>query len=277
MEIFIRNQLYKGPLKAAVLDWAGTVVDYGCIGPVAVFIEIFRKYGVEVSLAEARGPMGLAKKDHIRAMCAMDDVARKWEEAHGRKPDESDVEKMYPETEQMMVKSLSKYADPIPGAVETIKAFRSMGLKIGTTTGYTRPMVEILAPAAAKKGYIPDEVICSSDVPRGRPYPFMCYLNAIKLETYPLEAMVKIGDTIADIQEGLNAGMWTIGLTRTGNDIGLTEQETNALPSNELKARLVEVEASFKNAGTHYVTEGIWDCPLIIARINDRLAAGERP
>ena len=277
MEVFTRNKPYTGTLQAAVLDWAGTAVDYGCVGPVAVFIEVFKKRGVELTLAEAREPMGVMKKDHVRALCQMESVADRWRKVHGRRPDESDVDEMYPETENMMVAAIANHSDPIPGALEAIEELRKMGLKIGTCTGYTRPMVDILAPAAAKKGYVPDAVICASDVPAGRPFPFMCYLNAIQLETYPLEAMVKIGDTVADIQEGLNAGMWTIGLTKTGNELGMTEAEVESLEPEVLLKKLAEVEARFKNAGAHYTAEGIWDCPGIVKQINERLSRGERP
>ncbi|MFH1137841.1 MAG: phosphonoacetaldehyde hydrolase [Pseudomonadota bacterium] len=277
MTIFIRNQVYRGPLRAAVLDWAGTAVDYGCIGPVSVFLEVFKRRGVEATLAEARGPMGLMKKDHIRAMCRTESLAERWRLVHGRPPGESDVDEMYPETESLMIASLARHADPIPGLDGALKAFRAAGLKIGSTTGYTRPMVEVLAAEAKRKGYEPDAVVSSSDVPAGRPYPFGCYLNAVKLGVYPLEAMVKIGDTIADIQEGLNAGMWTIGLTKTGNGVGLPEDEVAAMDQGVLRARLEELEAAYIRAGAHYAVEGIGDCSAIIEDINARLARGESP
>ena len=277
MDVFIRNKPYTGKLQAAVMDWAGTTVDYGCIGPVAVFMDVFARHGVEVTLAEARAPMGLMKKDHLRAMCGMKDVAARWEKVHGCPPIEADVAAMFGQLEPMMVAAIAKHSDPIPGTVQAVAEFRRQGLKIGTCTGYTRPMMEVLAPEAAGKGYNPDAVICSSDVPLGRPYPYMCYLNAIQLQTYPLEAMVKIGDTVADVQEGLNAGMWTIGLTKTGNEIGLSEDKIRDLHESDLEKRLLEVETRFEAAGVHYMVEGIWGCPAIIERINERLALGERP
>ncbi len=277
MDIFIRNKPYTGGLKATILDWAGTCVDYGCFGPVAVFTHVFDKHGVRVTFSEARAPMGLAKKDHLRALFNMEDIAERWREAHGRNPNESDVDELYPDIEKMMTAAVANHADPIPGAVEALQVLRSMGLKIGTCTGYTRVMIDVLAPAAAEKGLVPDEVICTSDVPAGRPFPYMCYLNAIRLEAWPLEACVKIGDTLADIQEGLNAGMWTIGLTKTGNEIGLSEAEVKALPVKVLQEKLTAVRDRFLDSGAHYVAEGIWDCPALIEAINQRLAKGERP
>jgi phosphonoacetaldehyde hydrolase len=277
MDIFIRNKPYTGRLKAVILDWAGTCVDYGCLGPVAPFREAFLKHGVAVTLDEARGPMGVAKKDHVKALLAMPGVVQRWREKYGRDPVAQDVDDIYPDVEKMMVAAVANHAEPIPGALAALEAFRVMGLKVGTCTGYTRPMVEVLAPAAAERGLVPEAVVCASDVPAGRPFPYMCYLNAIKLEAYPLEACVKIGDTVADIQEGLNAGMWTIGVTKTGNELGLPEAEVEALPEAELRSRLAVIEARFAQAGAHYVVEGIRDCPAIVEEINLRLAVGRRP
>jgi phosphonoacetaldehyde hydrolase len=138
-------------------------------------------------------------------------------------------------------------------------------------------MMEVLVPAARQRGYAPDVTVCASDVPAGRPSPFMCYLNALKLAVYPFEAMIKIGDTIADIQEGLNAGMWTIGLTQSGNELGLTEKDALALPEDDLNRRLVAIEDRYRESGAHYVARGIWEVMPIIEAIQERLARGERP
>ena len=277
MDIHVRNGAYKGPIRAIVLDWAGTAVDYGCVGPVAVFIEVFRRRGVEVTTAEARGPMGLMKKDHVRRMCEMDSVAAKWQEVHGRKPDESDVEAMYEDVEPLMVSSVAATAEPVPGLLAALKAFRKVGIKIGSCTGYTTPIMAVLVEEARKRGYTPDSVVCPSDVPAGRPYPWMCYQNAINLQVYPMEAIVKIGDTVNDIHEGLNAGMWTIGVTKTGNELGLTEAEVAPLAPNDLRRRLDVIEERLRKAGAHYVTESIEWCPAIVEAINARLARGDRP
>jgi phosphonoacetaldehyde hydrolase len=277
VEIFIRTTPYTGPVRAAVLDWAGTAVDYGCIGPVAVFMEAFKRRGVQVTAAEARAPMGLMKKDHVRSMCQSESVAAKWQEVHGRAPDENDVEAMYADVEPLLVSTVARYADPIAGLSKALAAFRGDGIRIGSTTGYTAPMMAVLAPEARRRGYAPDSIVCPSDVPAGRPYPWMCYRNAINLQVYPMEAMVKIGDTVSDIHEGLNAGMWTIGVTKTGNELGMTEAEASALSAPDLRRRLDGIDERLRRAGAHYVAESVGQCPPLIAAINARLARGERP
>jgi phosphonoacetaldehyde hydrolase len=274
---YVRKTAYKGPVKALVLDWAGTAVDYGCIGPVAVFLDVFQRRGVTPTIEEARTPMGLMKKDHIRAMCAMPALAGRWAAVHGQPPEEADVDAMYLETEPLMVGSIKNHCELIPGLLEAVAAFRDMGLTIGSTTGYTGSMMNVLRPEAARQGYQPDAVYCSTDVPAGRPYPWMCYRNAIDLGVYPMEAMVKVGDTVSDVQEGLNAGMWTIALTKSGNELGLPLEAIQSLPPSVLTARLTAIENRLREAGAHYVAEDISQVSELLPAINERLSQGERP
>jgi phosphonoacetaldehyde hydrolase len=277
MDVFVRNKAYTGPVQAVVLDWAGTAVDHGSLGPVAVFQKVFQNRNVDVTPDEVRVHMGLMKKDHIRAIAETPAVAERWANRHGAAPSEADVDAMFEELEQLMTSVIARHSDPVPGLLETVAELRRRGVKIGSTTGYTRPMMEVLIPEARRKGYQPDATFCSSDAPSGRPYPWMCYLNAVELQVYPLEAMVKIGDTLSDVEEGLNAGMWTVGVTLTGNELGLSEPEVADLDPADLERRLEEIEERFLDAGAHYAVPGIRECPEIIDRIERRLADGERP
>ena len=277
MSPFIRRKPYTGPVQGVVLDWAGTTVDFGCMGPVEVFRESFHLFDIHISVAEVRQFMGLMKKDHIRQLCRLPEVSARWRNKFGQYPDEADVEALYAETEPMMVSAIGRYSDPIPGLLETVEELRKSGIRIGSSTGYTRPMMDILEPAARQKGYVPDAVVCSSDAPAGRPFPWMCFQNAIQLQIYPMEAMVKIGDTVRDIEEGLNAGMWTIGLTQSGNSLGLSQDEIDRIDPEILKSQLSEIETSMRKAGAHYVVDGIWACLPIIHDINRRLSRGKQP
>jgi phosphonoacetaldehyde hydrolase len=99
----------------------------------------------------------------------------------------------------------------------------------------------------------------------------------MNLQLYPMEAFVKVGDTLPDIAEGLNAGMWTVGLAKTGNELGLTEQEVAALEPEVLDRRLDRAYQRFRQAGAHFVVETIAEVPSILDEINVRLAHGERP
>ena len=272
-----RASLYRGGVKAVVLDWAGTTVDFGCIAPAAVFVEIFTREGVEITMEEARGPMGLAKKDHIRAICSMGSVRSRWEGVHGRAPDEEDVARLYARFEPDLHASIREHADLISGTQEFVSALRKRGIKIGSSTGYSAATMEILIEEAGIRGYEPDAFVSPDEVFAGRPYPWMCHLNAMKLNVHPMQSMIKIGDTAVDIQEGLNAGMWTIGLAKSGNEIGLTMGELLLMEPVEFRKRLDAAYWKLYRAGAHYVVDGIWDCLELIDDIDERSKRGQTP
>ena len=274
---FVFRRSYRGGLKAAILDWAGTTVDYGSFAPTAAFIKVFAHQGVTIDLEHARAPMGLMKKDHLRAITRLGEVAARWRAVHGRPCEEADVDAMFAEFVPLQIECLAEYAGVIPGTLEAVKEFRAQGIKVGSTTGYTREMMNVLVPEARKNGYEPDAWVAASDVPAGRPFPWMCYRNAIELQVFPLEACVKIGDTLVDIEEGLNAGMWTIGLALSGNELGLTQAEAEALSPEMRAARRKEISGRMLRAGAHYVADGIGDTAAALEEIRVRLAQGERP
>lgn len=274
---FVLQRTYRGPVKGVILDWAGTTMDYGCYAPAVVFIDVYKRHGVEITMEEAREPMGAHKKVHIRKISQIPAVSQKWQEVHGRSCNEGDVETMFQEFIPLQIACLADYAALIPGTLESIKKLRGRGLKIGSTTGYTGEMMSLLLSAAKDRGYEPDSTLCATDVPAGRPAPWMCLRNAENLGIYPMEAIVKIGDTLPDIEEGLNAGMWTVGLAKTGNEMGLNEKELESLTAEDLDRRLTRARSRMAQAGAHYVVDGIWNCDPIIDDINVRLARGERP
>jgi phosphonoacetaldehyde hydrolase len=184
---------------------------------------------------------------------------------------------MYTEFVPLQIESLPRFADLIPGTIEAVAEFRRRGLKIGTTTGYNAEMMRVLAAEAARRGFEPDCIVSSDMVPEGRPAPWMALKAAALMGVYPMSAIVKIGDTIPDIQEGLNAGMWTIAVAATGNELGLSQAEAEALSAREREERLTRAYARLLDAGAHYVVDGIADAPPILERIEERLAQGERP
>ncbi|MCP5520018.1 MAG: phosphonoacetaldehyde hydrolase [Verrucomicrobiales bacterium] len=274
---FRYQRRYTGPLQAVLLDWAGTTMDYGCYAPAVVFIEVFHRKGVEISVEQAREPMGAHKKVHIRQISQIPAVAKKWQEVHGKPCSEEDVEAMFQDFVPLQLACLADYADLIPGTLETCETIRARGMKIGSTTGYTSEMMAILQAEARKRGYEPDSTVCASEVPAGRPEPWMCLENAKRLGIHPMEALVKVDDTLPGIEEGLNAGMWSVGLARTGNEIGLNDQEINALAPEDYQRRIGRARRRMAQVGAHYVIDGIADLVPVLDDINNRLAAGERP
>jgi phosphonoacetaldehyde hydrolase len=274
---FNYHRSYRGKIQAVMLDWAGTVMDFGCIAPAIVFVEVFKRHGVPITMEEARAPMGVHKRVHVQRVLQLDSVRQRWIEKHGKAPNETDVDKIYADAVPMQLKCLSDYSAMIPGALDSVKALRKRGCKIGTTTGYTSEMMKINLRDAAKQGYEPDSTVAASEVPAGRPYPYMCLQNVINLGVSPVEACVKIDDTCPGVEEGLNAGMWTIGLSVSGNEVGLSLKAWKKLPKAE-QARLREGAATrLRQAGAHYVVDSIADIMPCIEDIEARLARGEKP
>jgi phosphonoacetaldehyde hydrolase len=265
-------------LSAVVFDWAGTVVDHGSRAPVAALQDVFAAAGVPVTVAEARLSMGIAKRDHIRALLELPRVAEAWRGTHGSPATEADGDALYADFLPKQTACLGRFSRVIAGVPDTAERLRSRGFRIGSTTGYTRKMLDFLVERAREQGFAPDCAICPGDVPGGgRPAPWMCYLNAIRLEAAPLWSTIKIGDTPSDIEEGLNAGMWTIGVTRTGNETGLTEEEWASASAAEQTAALSRARTRLLDAGAHYLTESVGECLDVIDEIGGRIAAGERP
>lgn len=264
-------------MKAVVFDWAGTMVDYGCFAPLAVFLQVFKNRGIALTPEEAREPMGMLKRDHIQALCRMERVSRLWQETYGRIPDEADVDALYADFEPMLMETLHQYATPVPGAIELVERLRVQGIKIGSTTGYIRDMMEVVSASAKEQGYAPDVLVTPSEMPAGRPYPWMCYRNAMLLGVYPMSELVKVGDTTSDMQEGRNAGMWTVGVLKGGSELGLSQDEVASMTADELDVRLAKATERLLAAGAHYVIDEIGRLDDVLAKISKRQSAGERP
>lgn len=264
-------------LKAAIFDWAGTTIDHGSRAPMGAFVQVFGEFQVPITIAEARGPMGLPKWDHIKALLDAPAIAARWKEAHGKAPTKEDVDRIYEVFVPLNARVVTDYADLIPGTVETIAELRRRGMKIGSTTGYVRPIMERLVPAAAAQGYAPDNLVCAGDLADGRPSPLMMYKCFLDLNVWPASAVVKVDDTTPGIAEGIAAGTWTVGVTLSGNGVGLSREELAATSSAE-KDRLRQIAArDLLRSGAHYVIDSIADLPPVLDAIEGRLARGETP
>lgn len=268
---------YSGPVKAVILDWAGTTVDHGSLAPVRVLQEVFARRGITISEADARRDMGVLKKDHIRKILFAPSVAARWRAAAGHEPLEADVADLFADFVPLQLECLVRYSTVIDGVADTVARVRRRGIKIGSTTGYTRVMLDLVLRAAAEQGYAPDCAIAPDDVGAGRPHPWMIFANAIKLKVEPVAAIVKIGDTPVDIEEGLRAGVWTIGVARTGNMIGLSAEDFAALGPAEQGSRLENARAQLAAAGAHEVIDAVADCEAALDALGARIRRGERP
>lgn len=269
---------YRGPVRLVVLDWAGTTVDHGCFAPVAPFVETLHRHGISITDDQARGPMGLEKRDHLRALFRLPEVTRQWQQQHRREWTEEDVGRLFEhEFMPLQLECVARHSRLISGLKDTVNWLRQHEVKIGTTTGYFPEAAKRCWAAAREQGYEPDLNLSPGDVPAARPAPWMVYRIMERLGVYPASAVIKVGDTLPDIGEGLSAGVWTVAVARTGSDIGLTEEQWHALTEAEQEKRLNPVRNRFLAAGAHYVIDSIADLPDVICQIEERVAEGERP
>lgn len=268
---------YRGKLQAVVLDWAGTIIDYGSTAPAEAFIQLFKKYRVPISDKEARASMGLDKKEHIKAILRNKSVLKRWAYVYGEPPSPFQVENMYSDFIPLLKKIIAEKTGLIPGTLEAVAEFRNRSLRIGSTSGYDRDIMNIILPIAKEYGFEPDALVCTSDVPSGRPDPWMALKCAMHMRVYPMASIVKIGDTLLDIAEGLNAGMWTIGIAKTGNELGLREEETSQVQPQILERKLECIHDRMHRAGAHFVVDGINDVFSALDKISEYLEDGTSP
>lgn len=264
-------------IGAVIFDWAGTVVDYGCIAPVAGLHDAFAAQGVTVPLEVIRRDMGIAKRGHIEKLLALPSVATAFETANGHPADASDADAIFKAFETLLRERLTEYARPLEGVVEMVEELRADGIRVGSTTGYSRSLMETVIPIAAEWGYRPECVMTPGDVPMGRPAPWMCLENAKHLGVYPMSRIVKVGDTLVDIDEGRNAGMWTVGVVEGSSLLGLSQEEVAELSANALDSIKDQVMERYARHGADCVIDRIGDLPQALVTIEKRLARGGRP
>ena len=279
MNKHLEEKRYKGKVQAVILDWSGTTADAYVVAPAVVFVEVFKRQKVEISMVEARGPMGLRKDLHIKALTEVDEIKERWKKIHGKYPDQSDVDRMFADFVPLQLDCLRKYTTLLPGVAEVTQRLQKQGIKIGSTTGFIRSMVDILEEDAAKQGYKPDASVAGDEVTSGaRPSPHMVYKNLDMLNITPIQSVVKVDDTASGVGEAVNAGCWGIGVTRYSNYMDVdTPEDGEKLSEVEIKKRVAKTKDILEKAGAHYILESIADIEPVIEDINKRLARGERP
>ncbi len=273
------SRTYNDAVKALILDWSGTTVDAYVIAPAIAFVEAFGKHGIEISVQEARGPMGLRKDLHIEALTQMPEIRNRWRNVHRADPTRDDLARLYNDFVSIQLNCLKEYATLLPGVAQTTRTMQTEGIKIGTTTGFVRSMVDILKIEAHRQGYVPDTTVAGDDVANGtRPKPFMIYRNMELLDISPIESVVKVDDTSSGIEEGLVAGCWTVGIARYSNYMDVNSlSQADSMPAYQIERRLAAAREKLSRAGAHYVVNEFSELLDVVGDINRRLASGDNP
>jgi len=272
---------YKAQPKLAglVLDFSGTTLDAHVIAPAYAFVAAFAKEGVEVTMPEARGPMGLRKDLHINKMLENPTVIEKWKKKFGKAPTKEDGARVFAHFRPLQLECLKDYSELLPGTNETVSYARKLGMKVGVTTGFTRDMVDVLLKNAKPQGFVPDCAVAGDDVLMGfRPAPYMVWRNMELMGIYDRRTVVKVDDTCGGVGEGLNAGVWSIGLARYSNYTDIdTIKQWKSMSKEEFEKRVEQSRNILLKSGAHYVCDSIKELPEALDDINRRLAKGEEP
>lgn len=266
-------------IQALILDWAGTVVDFGSFAPTSIFVKAFsHAYDFTVTLEEARQPMGLGKWEHIATLGRLPSVNSRWQDRFGHAMTKEEVDHIYRTFMPLQIEAVTRFATPIEGVLPVLSALREQGIRLGSCSGYPRQVMEALVPAAARQGYHPDHWVATDDLKAGgRPGPWMALANVIVLEISGVHRCIKVDDSVPGITEGLNAGMWTVGLAVSGNEFGVTWETYQSMSEQEIAVRRAPAQEKLQQAGAHYVIDTLADILPVITVINHRLKNGERP
>lgn len=198
--------------------------------------------------------MGMLKWDHIHTMIKMSRITEEWEAVCGRMWNKTDVDIIYEISEKAIFGILDKFSTPKLFVLNAVAKLRNRDIKIGSTTGYTIEMMDIVTKSAEEQGYKPDSWFCPNHTEnKGRPYPYMVFKNLETLGVSSVNAAIKVGDTVADIKEGKNAGMISVGIIERSSVMGYTQAEYEALPPEYKALEAERVRKVYEACGADYV------------------------
>jgi phosphonoacetaldehyde hydrolase len=266
-----------------MLDCSGTTMDRYVDAPAIVFVEVFKNYGLEISMPEARAPMGLRKDLHIQAITKIASVRERFHAKFGREPDQGDVDKMFADfvPTQLALLRQGNYHELLPGVGALVKSLQQQGIRVGVTTGFTRDMLDLLLAGAAAQGFIPDTSCAGDEVEMPRPTAYMVIKNLERMGVYNVQnAMrrtIKVDDTVSGAGEGAPL-CWRVAVSKWSNYVADSWEAVRRMSAEELQAReLASKEKLTRESGAHYVIDDLRDLPAVIADVNQRLANGENP
>jgi phosphonatase-like hydrolase len=192
-------------IQLVVFDIAGTTVrDTGNVAK--AFIGAFREFNLEIPADTVNHVMGFRKKDAIRMLLPDNDKEELVEQVHDTFT--RTILALYENDPQLQ---------PLPGAEATFQQLKQRGIRIALNTGFTRVVTNaVLHRLQWNAPETIDMVICSDEVPEGRPQPYMIQAIMQQLGVTDNKAVAKIGDTKVDVEEGRNAGCGLVVSVTTG-------------------------------------------------------------
>jgi phosphonoacetaldehyde hydrolase len=101
----------------------------------------------------------------------------------------------------------------------------------------------------------------------------MTWKALIALDAWPASACIKVDDAPVGIEEGKAAGCWTVGVSTSGNGIGLDLAAFSKLEPVERRERLERAERCLKDAGADFVIDDVSQLMPVVHGIASRIAS----
>lgn len=259
-------------IKAVIFDWAGTLIDHGCQAPMEAFELAFQEIlDLKLSREKIAPFMGMAKREHIK--CILQEI---WDDLIVNQQQTSEIEsltdKIYDSFQEHLRHTVLNHLDITPHTFEIIKKLRENGIAIGSTTGYNSETIMQIFDKLGKETIdkLPSTFVASDNVPASgrRPAPSMIYQNLASLGlNCKTNQVIKVGDTLLDIDEGANAGCWTVGVINTSSDMGLTKEELDLADQSKILKKQIEIAEAFRERGADFVINNLSELLNVISEI----------
>ena len=183
-------------IELAALDIAGTTVEEG--GAVyRALHDAVRRHGSAAEVADVAHWMGADKRTAIRSLLGI-----------GGTPDDGAVEEAFGDFERLLRAAYDE-TPPVamPGVLDAFAALRAHGARIALTTGFSAEVTGLLLDRLGwREGETVDTVVCTDDVPAGRPAPYLVHRAMERTGIWRTADVLTVGDTVLDLEAGTNAG-----------------------------------------------------------------------
>ncbi|MET0389532.1 MAG: phosphonoacetaldehyde hydrolase [Polyangiales bacterium] len=257
-------------IKLVVFDWAGTLIDHGCIAEVSALQRVFQAAGLSLSKGQARRALGGPERELIASLLRTPALLRAFALARGREPDARDVAALHAAYLPALLDAIRERQALIDGALTSVGFLREQHIAIATTSSHGQAASDLVLACARAQGLGPDFAICADEVPAGSPAPCMIQACMQALQVQHARQVLVVGDTPLDVLAARNGGCFSTGVAGTGHEVGLTRDAWDELTLPCKSAALAHAHRSLRDAGADFVIDTLNELPLVIRRIAER-------
>jgi len=273
-------------IKACIFDLGGTIIDRYSLTPIIAFKNTFLNHKMILPNHLLLANMGMNKKDHIEHIVKHESIKNQWFKNKKKEIGDEEIEILYNDFKEIQKGYTVENMKIIPQTYRCITELRKRGIKIGVTTGSDKEQMDLVRDILERENIYLDNYVsstCLGPNSLGRPNPSMIIENMYKLDIDDPKRVIKIDDTRVGIKEGLNAGCWTVGVSRWSANMNVfTMEEANKIDNvlhsvtnnysdsyYQLAKKKITSKSILDRSGSHYVIETLSDLTKIVDEIND--------